>query len=74
MRARPIVGDGLRHDDDASLCGLSLDWQEFRDTDEVIGDEVEEIAGDAADASMSGLAHRAVQFAPAEDALDHRAT
>ena len=45
------------------------------DADQVVGDQIEhEVSGDADDPAMLGLAHRAMLLAPAEDALDHRAT
>src|SRR6185312_15885680 len=34
----------------------------------------DEVSGNACDATMLGLAHRAVLLAPAEDAFDHRPT
>ena len=52
----------------------SLRRNQFGNADEVVSDQIEhEVGGDAKDAAMLGLAHRAVLLAPAEDAFDHRA-
>ena len=59
------------------MCRVAVasERQELRDADEIVGDKVEqEVAANAANAAMLGLAHRAVLLAPAKDALDHRAT
>src|SRR4029077_8815604 len=46
--------------------------EQFRDADQIVGDQVEqEVGSDAGDAAMFGLAHRPVLLAPAEDAFDH---
>ena len=48
---------------------------EFRDTDQIVGDEVEQkVASDTANATMLGFSQRAMLLAPTEDALDHCAT
>ena len=53
---------------------LSRCRQQFRDADEVVADEIEhEVPGDILRAPEFGFAHRSVQFAPAEHALDHLA-
>src|SRR5258707_14118455 len=45
---------------------------ELGNADEIVGDEVEhEVGADGGEATMIGLAHGAVQLAPAEDALGH---
>src|SRR5216683_2150053 len=45
---------------------------ELGNADEIVGDEVEhEVGADGGEATMLGLAHGAVQLAPAEDALGH---
>ena len=50
-----------------------LRGEQFGNADQVIGDQIEqEVGGDASDATMFGLAHGAMLFAPSEDALDHR--
>ena len=50
-----------------------LGGKQFGDADQVIGDQIEqEVAGDAGDATMFGLAQGAVLLAPSEDARDHR--
>ena len=47
---------------------------EFRNADQIVGDQIEQkVAGDATNAAMLGLTQGAVLFAPAKDALDHRA-
>ena len=52
----------------------SLRRRQFNQADEIVGDDVEcEILADALEAAMLGLAHRAVLFAPAEDAFDRLA-
>ena len=51
-----------------------LHRDQFWDTDQVIGDQIEyEVGGDATDAAMFCLAHRTVLLAPTEDTFDHRA-
>ena len=46
---------------------------QFGNADQVVGDQIEqEVGGDASNAAMFGLAHRAVLLAPAEDAFGHR--
>jgi hypothetical protein len=46
---------------------------QFGNADQVVGDQVEhEVGRDARDAAVFGLVHRAVLFAPSEQALDHR--
>jgi hypothetical protein len=58
---------------EADLAALTLCGKQFGDADQVIGDQIEqEVGGDAADATMFGLAHGAMLLAPSEDALDHR--
>ena len=53
---------------------LPLYHNPFRDADQVVGDQVEEkVSCDAGEASVLGLTHRAVLFAPAEEAFDHLA-
>jgi hypothetical protein len=50
-----------------------LGRQQFGNADQVVGDQIEhEIGGDLGYAAMFCFAHRAVLFAPAEDAFDHR--
>ena len=50
-----------------------LSGQQFGDSDQVIGDQIEqEVGGDASDATMFGFAHSAMLLAPSENALDHR--
>lgn len=47
---------------------------EFRNADQIVGDQIEQkVAGDATNAAMLGLTQGAVLFAPAKDALNHRA-
>jgi hypothetical protein len=54
-----------------SSCRLGR--QQFRNADQVVGDQIEhEIGSDLGYAAMFGLAHRAVLLAPAEDAFNHR--
>jgi hypothetical protein len=55
-------------DGDFGLC-----CQQFGNADQVVGDQVKQkIGSDGGDAAVLGFAHRAVLFAPAEDAFDHR--
>ena len=50
-----------------------LSGKQFGNTDQVIGDQIEqEVGGDASDAAMFGLAHGAMLLAPSENAFDHR--
>ena len=50
-----------------------LSGKQFGYADQIVGDQIEqEVGGDAADATMFGLAHGAMLLAPSEDALDHR--
>jgi hypothetical protein len=64
------------------VVGFSVSLSRFSDSasrgdelgnaHEIVGDEIEhEVGRDGCDASMFGLAHRAVLFAPAEDAFSH---
>jgi len=56
-------------------AGVPSNRHEFRNTDQIVGDEIEQkVAGNAANAAMLGLSKGAMLLAPAEDALDHRAT
>ena len=56
------------------LNGSSPRRNQFRNADQIVGDQIEhEVGGDAADAAMFGLAHRTVLLAPTEDAFDHGA-
>jgi hypothetical protein len=57
------------------LLAVPSSGNEFRNTDQIVGDEIEQkVPGNAENTAMLGLAQRAVLFAPAEDALFHRAT
>ena len=50
-----------------------LGRQQFGNADQVVGDQIEhEIGSDLGYAAMFGFAHRAVLFAPTEDAFDRR--
>ena len=54
-----------------SCCRLGR--QQFGNADQVVGDQIEhEIGSDLGYAAMFCFAHRAVLFAPTEDAFDHR--
>src|SRR5205807_8935714 len=54
------------------LCGVRLCGNQFRDADQVVGDEVQqESSGDTSNPAMLSLAHRAMLLAPAKDAFDH---
>jgi hypothetical protein len=56
-------------------AGVPLNRHEFRNTDQIVGDEIEQkVAGHAANAAMLGFSKGAMLLASAEDALDHRAT
>ena len=57
------------------LLSRASKQRQLGNADQIVGDEVDqEVAGNTAKTSMLGLAHGAVLLAPAEDALDHRAT
>src|SRR5437870_4589528 len=54
------------------LYGVRLCGNQFRDADQVVGDEVQqESSGDTSNPAMLSLAHRAMLLAPAKDAFDH---
>src|ERR1700730_3706874 len=54
------------------LYGVRLCGKQFRDADQVVGDEVQqESSGDTSNPAMLSLAHRAMLLAPAKDAFDH---
>src|SRR5439155_24534651 len=54
------------------LYGARLCGNQFRDADQVVGDEVQqESSGDTSNPAMLSLAHRAMLLAPAKDAFDH---
>src|SRR2546421_8098403 len=54
------------------LCGVRLCGNQFRDADQVVGDEVQqESSGDTSNSAMLSFAHRAMLLAPAKDAFDH---
>src|SRR5664279_4401054 len=56
------------------LYGVCLGGNQFRDSDQVVGDEVQQkSSGDTSNAAVLGLAHCAMLFAPAEDTFDHLA-
>src|ERR1700736_524229 len=56
------------------LYGVRLCGNQFRDADQVVGDEVQqESSGDTSNPAMLSLAHRAMLLAPAKDAFDHLA-
>src|SRR5204863_7365638 len=51
------------------VSGCRLGRQQFGNADQVVGDQIEhEIGSDLGYAAMFGFAHRAVLFAPTEDA------
>src|ERR1700745_2516748 len=53
------------------LYGVRLCGNQFRDADQVVGDEVQqESSGDTSNPAMLSLAHRAMLLAPAKDAFD----
>src|ERR1700731_4030278 len=50
------------------LYGVRLCGNQFRDADQVVGDEVQqESSGDTSNPAMLSLAHRAMLLAPAKD-------
>src|ERR1700730_17812159 len=54
------------------LYGVRLCGNQFRDADQIVGDEVQqESSGDTSNPAMLSLAHRAMLLAPAKDAFDH---
>src|ERR1700732_4525231 len=54
------------------LYGVRLCGNQFRDADQVVGDEVQqESFPDTSNPAMLSLAHRAMLLAPAKDAFDH---
>ena len=56
------------------LYGVCLDGNQFRNSDQVAGDEIQQkSSGDTSNAAVFGLAHCAMLFAPAEDTFDHLA-
>ena len=56
-------------------AGVPSNRHEFRNTDQIVCDEIEQkVAGNTANAAMLGFSEGAMLLAPAEDALDHRAT
>jgi hypothetical protein len=66
----PDVLDELRRIAEASsgLYGVRLGGNQFRDSDQVVGDEIQQkCSGDTSNAAVLGLAHCAMLFAPAED-------
>lgn len=53
---------------------LSCPRQQFRDTDEVVADEIEpDVCGDVVRAPQLGLAHRAVLLTPTQNAFNYLA-